>query len=46
MFSMTMGLKISKQKLRREEFKKVIMVAAMQYIVDSLYSISYYLPDF
>lgn len=43
---MTMGFKISRQKLQREEAKKVVIVGACQYIADSLYSIGSYLPEF
>jgi hypothetical protein len=46
MLSMTMGLKITKQKLMREEAKKIVIIAGMQYIGDSLYSVGSYMPNF
>ncbi len=46
MMCMVMGLKITKSQLTQREIKKIIIVAAGQYFIDSLYSIGSYVPYF
>jgi len=46
MMCMVMGLKITKSQLTQREIKKIIIVAAGQYFIDSLYSIGSYVPFF
>jgi hypothetical protein len=41
---MTMGLKISRRSLSKEDVKKVLFLISIQYFVDSFYQIGSYIP--